>query len=682
MTQQIVGNLFDPLYHADRATWKAAELLDQFRDGFSPIQIVWQLTGQLRRARDLLVARAKDDRWTMHGTAIGVHGVVQALARMRALRALPTAGSLSDEAVLWQSLTPPKQVPRTVEARFETPLVAERLEHRDHSHVEARNRRTAGAGRRDGVHARSLERLSSARLRHGIAASRLAPELTGGRRRMTEEIASAAAESVTPAAAKDVIFTPLKFNNLEVKNRIFRSSVSGRFDNEDGSLTQTRINWECKFAKGGIGAIISSYVPVLMEGRIIAGYATVHRDDFIPYWQKLGEAVHSFDCKFIMQLSHSGRQMDVPGVHNYARPTLSSTSKKESLHGFLCRAMTIAEIHHTIDAFAKGAWRAREAGLDGVELHAANGYLFTQFLSSGINDRTDDYGGSLTNRARFLLDVISAIRAEVGSKFHLQVKISAVDHNNVVPWEKKGNTLSESVQIAQVVRGGRRRCAACLDRQPISASLQSARRLFVRDHRRDLRRDDLVGDKHVAQLFPVPLSDPAADLSLGLVPHEARPAGGRRRRGRRPRHQGRGQDPGDLHRRVADRLENPRCDQFRGLRRRIDRTLADRQSQSAEILGRRRTICRRRPAPIAIAACSMRRKIRWAAMSRCALPITTAMVEQLMTIYNTHPTLQVPTPQRGGRHDPRTAGHSRPGCAAPALASPHPGLHLAGDHRR
>src|ERR1700756_5317264 len=93
--------------------------------------------------------------------------------------------------------------------------------------------------------------------------------------------------------SEDVIFTPLKFRNIEVKNRIFRSSVSGRFDNEDGSLTQTRINWECKFAKGGVGAIISSYVPVLMEGRIIAGYATIHRDDFIPYWQKLGEAVQS-----------------------------------------------------------------------------------------------------------------------------------------------------------------------------------------------------------------------------------------------------------------------------------------------------------------------------------------------------------------------------------------------------
>jgi 2,4-dienoyl-CoA reductase-like NADH-dependent reductase (Old Yellow Enzyme family) len=248
---------------------------------------------------------------------------------------------------------------------------------------------------------------------------------------------------------QDIIFTPLRFRNLEVKNRIFRSSISGRFDNEDGSLTQTRINWECKFAKGGVGAIISSYVPVLMEGRIIAGYATVHRDEFIPHWQKLGEAIHSFDCKFIMQLSHSGRQLDVPGVHNYTRRALSSTSRKESLHGILCRAMSLPEIHHTIKAFARGAWRAREAGLDGVELHAANGYLFTQFLSSGINDRKDAYGGSLANRARFLLDVIQAIRAEVGSSYHLQVKISAVDHNNVIPWEGKGNTLQESIEVAR-----------------------------------------------------------------------------------------------------------------------------------------------------------------------------------------------------------------------------------------
>lgn len=248
----------------------------------------------------------------------------------------------------------------------------------------------------------------------------------------------------------DPIFTPLAFRSLTVKNRIFRSSISGRFDNEDGSLTQTRINWECRFAKGGAGAIISSYVPVRMDGRIIAGYATIHRDDFIPLWQKLGEAVHRFDCRFILQLSHSGRQMDLPGVHNQHRPAPAPTSAKEPLHGFLCRAMGTGEIEQLIAAFARGAWRAREAGLDGVELHAANGYLFTQFLSSAINDRTDLYGGSLGNRARFLLDVIRAIRASVGRDFHLQVKLSAVEHNDfLLPWAPAGNTLADTIAVAR-----------------------------------------------------------------------------------------------------------------------------------------------------------------------------------------------------------------------------------------
>jgi len=255
-------------------------------------------------------------------------------------------------------------------------------------------------------------------------------------------------DPVVSPPAGDPIFTPLKFRNFTVKNRIFRSSISGRWDNEDGSLSQTRVNWESKFAKGGVGAIISSFVPVLLEGRIAANYGTVHRDDFIPMWEVVGKAVHKWDCRFIMQLSHSGRQMDLPGVSNQNRPVLSSTSRKESLHGFLCRAATRSEIDYLVESFAKAAWRAREAGLDGVELHAANGYLFTQFLSSGINDRTDDYGGSLENRARFLLRVIEAIREKVPG-FHLQVKLSAIDRNNVIPWEGKGNTLSETIQVAQ-----------------------------------------------------------------------------------------------------------------------------------------------------------------------------------------------------------------------------------------
>jgi len=247
----------------------------------------------------------------------------------------------------------------------------------------------------------------------------------------------------------DPIFQPLRFRGLEVKNRVFRSNVSGKFDNEDGSLSQTRINWECRFAKGGAGAIVSSYVPVRMDGRIIAGYATIHDDRLIPGWAKLGEAVHAHGARYILQLSHSGRQMDLPGIHNQQRVSLSSTGRKESLHGFLCRAATTAEIDALVAAFAQGARRAKDAGLDGVELHAANGYLITQFLSSGINDRRDGYGGALPDRARFLLDIIHAIRAEVGRDFHLQVKLSAVEHNNVIPLEARGNTLEETVEVAK-----------------------------------------------------------------------------------------------------------------------------------------------------------------------------------------------------------------------------------------
>ena len=248
----------------------------------------------------------------------------------------------------------------------------------------------------------------------------------------------------------DVIFQPLKFRNLTVKNRIFRSNIAGRFDNYDGSGSHARINWEVKFARGGVGAVISSYVPVAIHGRIIPNYATIHEDSRVPFWRELGKRVHEHDCKYIIQLSHSGRQQDIPGVENQFRKALSSTSKTEGFMGFLCQAMTPKQIKQTVQYFADGARRAREAGLDGVELHSANGYLFTQFLSSAINDRKDDYGGPLANRARFLLEVIRAIRKEVGNDFHLQFKISAVDHANAVFfWEKKGNTLEDSIQVCK-----------------------------------------------------------------------------------------------------------------------------------------------------------------------------------------------------------------------------------------
>ncbi len=235
-----------------------------------------------------------------------------------------------------------------------------------------------------------------------------------------------------------------------MKNRLFRSNVSGRFDNYDGSGTQARINWEESFARGGVGAIISSFVPVHVRGRILPNYAMIDSDDKIPFWRAVGESVHRYDCKFLMQLSHGGRQRDHPGIENFRKKGLSSTSRMDTFHGLLCEAMTLRQIKDTIRDFAHGARRAREAGLDGVELHASHGYLITQFLSSAINDRKDEYGGSLRNRAAFLLEIIQAIRKEVGTDYHLQAKLNAVDFGNALyPWQKKGNTLDEGVQVAK-----------------------------------------------------------------------------------------------------------------------------------------------------------------------------------------------------------------------------------------
>ena len=250
--------------------------------------------------------------------------------------------------------------------------------------------------------------------------------------------------------AFEPIFQPLKFKNLTVKNRVFRSNVSGRFDNYDGSGNQARINWEVKFAKGGVGAIISSFVPVLLRGRLVPNYAMIDHDRHIPFWRAVGKAVHEHDCRYILQLSHAGRQRDIPGVE--IAVSLSSSSQSDPSHGFRCQAMTLADIKEVVNAFAEGARRAREAGLDGVELHGANGYLITQFLSSAINDRKDEYGGSLENRARFVLDVVRAIRKRVGSDFHLQMKISAVEHADAVSFfgiGPSGNKIEDSVKVCQ-----------------------------------------------------------------------------------------------------------------------------------------------------------------------------------------------------------------------------------------
>jgi 2,4-dienoyl-CoA reductase-like NADH-dependent reductase (Old Yellow Enzyme family) len=197
-----------------------------------------------------------------------------------------------------------------------------------------------------------------------------------------------------------------------------------------------------------VGAILSAWSGVDRRGFIVPGYASIESDDRIPFWRELGRRVHEHGCKYILQLAHGGRQRDISGIE--FSKGLSSTGKRDPLHGFPAERATAQELRQVADAFGAAAHRAREAGLDGVEVHGANGYLFTQFLSSAINDRDDDYGGSLENRARLLLETMRAIRDRVGDDFHLQVKISVrEDADAFLFWLRDGNTLEESVQVCR-----------------------------------------------------------------------------------------------------------------------------------------------------------------------------------------------------------------------------------------
>jgi 2,4-dienoyl-CoA reductase-like NADH-dependent reductase (Old Yellow Enzyme family) len=197
-----------------------------------------------------------------------------------------------------------------------------------------------------------------------------------------------------------------------------------------------------------VGAIISAWCGVDRRGQIVPGYASIESDKRIPFWRELGKRVHEHGSKYILQLAHAGRQRDIGGIEFGSG--LSSTGKSDPLNGFPAERATTADLQQIVRAFAAAAHRAREAGLDGVEIHGANGYVFTQFLSSAINDRDDEYGGPLENRARLLIETVRAVRESVGDDFHLQVKISVREQANAfLFWLRRGNSLDESVEVCR-----------------------------------------------------------------------------------------------------------------------------------------------------------------------------------------------------------------------------------------
>jgi 2,4-dienoyl-CoA reductase-like NADH-dependent reductase (Old Yellow Enzyme family) len=256
---------------------------------------------------------------------------------------------------------------------------------------------------------------------------------------------------------KSVVFTPGRIGRLEIKNRLVRSATYENAATSKGDVSDFLIDLYRTLAKGGSGLIITSITGVYSAA--IAPHLIMRADDdsLIPGLKKIPQAVRTgdADCKVIMQLHHPGRQVASRGdsvkFRRVAPPAFVAYVRKHSellaSHGgapnlveptapsavydaFLDRtprALSLEEIDKIIDAYAEGVRRAQEAGFDGVQVHAAHGYLLSSFLSPRTNRREDQYGGSTENRTRIIKDILRRARRKVGNDFPILIKINTTD---------------------------------------------------------------------------------------------------------------------------------------------------------------------------------------------------------------------------------------------------------------
>ncbi len=221
------------------------------------------------------------------------------------------------------------------------------------------------------------------------------------------------------------LFTPHRLQGLELRNRIIRSATLEGLCDGDGQPTVPLIDLYRQLAAGGCGLLISGITYVAEEGRLIPTGLGAASDEHLAGLEKLAAAVHQEGGTFCLQLGHSGGQgqSQVCGE----QPVAPSTLKLEQ-YPELPREMTLDDIAVTISAFAAAAGRARQAGCDAIQLHAAHGYLINQFLSPLTNQRQDAYGGDLAARSRFLLEIVNAVQQVVGKDFPLLVKLNGSDN--------------------------------------------------------------------------------------------------------------------------------------------------------------------------------------------------------------------------------------------------------------
>lgn len=214
-------------------------------------------------------------------------------------------------------------------------------------------------------------------------------------------------------------------------HRVALAPLTNKQSNSDGSLHEDEFNWLAR--RAGEFAVVSTCAAYVSdEGKAWDGQLGIANDDHVPGLSALAATIEDEGSFGLVQLHHAGAKADLA-------PRKLSTFDHDDVHG-----ATEADITRVTADFVAAAKRAEEAGFDGVEIHGANGYIFTQFLAPKDNPRTDAYGGELSARARFLRETLRAVRAATSPGFAVGVRISPVD-----VWAVRGIVLDDSLQLVQ-----------------------------------------------------------------------------------------------------------------------------------------------------------------------------------------------------------------------------------------
>jgi 2,4-dienoyl-CoA reductase-like NADH-dependent reductase (Old Yellow Enzyme family) len=237
------------------------------------------------------------------------------------------------------------------------------------------------------------------------------------------------------------LFEQSEINGMVLSNRFVRSATWEGMAAEDGAATP-RLNEEMvNLARGEVGLIITGHAYIRPEGQAGMFQMGIYKDELIPGYQRLTDKVHEAGGKIIVQLAHAGHF----AIKQLTGQVPLVVSNFEGLARSPRKEMTIQDIEELIDAFKEAAVRARNAGFDGVQIHAAHGYLLSQFLSPSFNRRQDEYGGDIRNRSKIHLKILKAVRKAVGDDYPILIKMNSQD------FVENGLSLTDSLQTGRML---------------------------------------------------------------------------------------------------------------------------------------------------------------------------------------------------------------------------------------